>query len=54
MHHVMSNRFWVYWAIALPQTLVVMGTVTAFAMYQSQKKGKEMEKARDNADLAEV
>ena len=44
MENVTSNRFWLYWTIAIPLTLVVMGIVTAFAVHQSRTVAKEVEK----------
>lgn len=54
MQQVMTDHFWIYWAIAGPLTLVVMGVVIAFTIYQSRQRKTEMEEARKGAGLSIV
>ena len=51
---VMSNHFWIYWAVAAPLTALVMGIVGAYALYQSRKNKKAAEEARKRAGLKTV
>ena len=48
MHEVMSDHFWVYWAVTGPLTLLVMSVVIMFAIYQAQQRKREMEKAKED------
>jgi heme/copper-type cytochrome/quinol oxidase subunit 2 len=47
----MSNRFWIYWAVAAPLTLVVMGAMGVFALRQSQQHKRDTEEARRDIQL---
>ena len=49
MHEVMTDHFWVYWAVTGPLTLFVMGVVITFSIYQVQQRKREMEKAKKGA-----
>ena len=42
MREVMAHRFWVYLAITLPMTVLVLGVVIAFIVYQVRMKKKDM------------
>jgi heme/copper-type cytochrome/quinol oxidase subunit 2 len=46
MADIPSDRFWLYWAVTAPLTAVVVGIVTAFAVYQSQQSKAAAEEAR--------
>ena len=48
MHEVMSDHFWVYWAVTGPLTLLVMSVVIMFAIHQAQQRKREMEKAKED------
>ena len=50
MHEVMTNHFWVYWAVTGLLTLLVMGVVILFSIYQVQQRKREMEKAKEGAE----
>ncbi|KAK6537447.1 hypothetical protein TWF694_011633 [Orbilia ellipsospora] len=54
MSGVMSGRFWVYWAIVIPLSIVVMGTMGSYALIQSRKNRLAAEKARKRAGLKEA
>jgi hypothetical protein len=45
MNGVMTDHFWVYWAVTIPLTVVVMAVVLGFAVYQKRKN--EVERERD-------
>ena len=49
MHEVMTDHFWLYWAVTGPLTLLVMGVVISFSIYQAQQRKREMEKAKEGA-----
>ena len=49
MHEVMTDHFWVYWAVTGPLTLLVMGVVITFSIYQVRQRKREMEKAKEGA-----
>ena len=50
VHHVMSNHFWIYWAVTLPLTSLVMAVVTVFAILQARNNRADVDKARQSAD----
>ncbi len=44
----MNERFWIYWAVTGPLTLVVMGVVIAFAIIKGRQKKDDRKKARSS------
>ena len=50
VRHAMSNHFWIYWAVTLPLTALVMAVVTVFAIFQARKNRVDVDKARQSAD----
>ena len=50
MHEVMTDHFWVYWAVTGPLTLLVMSVVIMFSISQVQQRKREMEKAKKDAE----
>ena len=54
MRKVMTEHFWIYWAVTGPLTILVMGIVTAFAIYQARQNKAATEYARKTAGPAAV
>lgn len=54
MRDVMTDHFWLYWAVALPLTIVVMGVMGAYGLIQARGKRKAAANARKNAGLKEA
>jgi hypothetical protein len=46
MQSVTTDHFWMYWAVTLPLTVVVMGVVVLYAVHQYQQRKKELEDAQ--------
>ena len=54
MSEVMGDHFWVYWAVAVPLTMAVVGIMGLYALYQSRRNKEAAYKARSEASLKEV
>lgn len=54
MSDVMTNHFWLYWAVAVPLTVLVMTIVAAYGFGQAREKQKAAEKARNSAGFRGV
>ncbi|KAK4232021.1 hypothetical protein QBC38DRAFT_464135 [Podospora fimiseda] len=42
-----GKHFWIYWAVAIPLTIFVMGTFGVYAWYQGRKNNMRAQKARE-------
>ncbi|KAF2819058.1 hypothetical protein CC86DRAFT_307992 [Ophiobolus disseminans] len=49
MSDVGTSHLWIYWAVAIPATVVLMGFVGTFAFTQSRKNKEAARKAREMA-----
>jgi len=49
MSDVGTSHLWIYWAVAIPATAVLMGTVGTFAFTQNRKNKEAARKAREKA-----
>jgi hypothetical protein len=47
MRGVMTDHFWIYWAVTGPLTILVMGIVIAFAIRQTRQQRRSLESALD-------
>ena len=54
MRDVMTDHFWLYWAVAIPLTIVVMTIMGVYWLIQAREKRKAAENARKNADFTAV
>jgi len=54
MDNVMTNHFWVYWAITIPLTLVAMLVVGVYGIVQERRKRDAARDARNIAGLKQV
>ncbi|KAH8670661.1 hypothetical protein BGZ61DRAFT_483009 [Ilyonectria robusta] len=54
MNDVMTNHFWLYWAISIPLTVVVMAVVGAYGRVQAIRNHEAAANARKEAGLKEV
>lgn len=54
MSDAMTNHFWLYWAIAIPLTVVVMAVVGAYGRVQALRNHEAAANARKEAGLREV
>lgn len=54
MNNVMTNHFWVYWAITNPLTVVAMLVVGAYGIVQERRKRDAARNARNIAGLKEA
>jgi len=46
MRKVMTDHFWIYWAVTCPLTIFVTGIVIVFAFHQTRKKNAAAADAR--------
>jgi heme/copper-type cytochrome/quinol oxidase subunit 2 len=49
MRGVMTDHFWIYWAVTCPLTILVMGIVITFAIHQTRQNNAAATKARNSA-----
>ncbi|RYP76693.1 hypothetical protein DL771_001615 [Monosporascus sp. 5C6A] len=54
MSDVMTDHFWLYWAIAIPLTVVAMAVVGAYGQTQARRNRKAAANARKEAGFREV
>jgi len=54
MSDVMKTHFWLYWAVAIPLTALVIVIVSAYGFIQGRENGKAAVKARERAGFREV
>jgi heme/copper-type cytochrome/quinol oxidase subunit 2 len=52
MGKVMTGHFWIYWAITIPLTILVIGIVSLFAINENRKAKNDIDNAAlEVADL---
>lgn len=49
MSGVMTNHFWIYWAVAIPLAILVMAFVVVYGRMQEKRNKKALEEARREA-----
>ncbi|KAF3937068.1 hypothetical protein ABW19_dt0203351 [Dactylella cylindrospora] len=54
MSGVMSDRLWIYWTIAIPLSLAVMGIAGTYALVQGRRNRLAADKARKKAGFKEA
>jgi len=54
MNDVMTNHFRLYWAVAVPLTVLVMGVVGIYGFSQAREKRHAAKRAREKASFGEV
>lgn len=54
MRDVMTSHFWLYWAVTIPLTIVVMAIVGAYGLVQARENRRAADKARKNAGIWQV
>jgi hypothetical protein len=51
---IIIDHFWLYWAVALPLTIVVIGVMGVYGLIQASEKRKAAANSRKNAGLKEA